>query len=118
VVNGQLWDLMLYFQSENYLISFSSETDGRWKSQVSQEQKRRERESKGKVSDGKSHQMSKKELIPRGYAFAVVLVTEKLGHKLIKIRSPLHMIKWDGEWAHHSKQWDHRLKQAIGEQHF
>ncbi len=32
--------------------------------------------------------------IPKGCAFSVVLVTEAVGNKLIKLRSPLKVFEW------------------------
>lgn len=49
-------------------------------------------------------------MIPKGYAFAVILIVEKLGHKLIKLRSPLNALKWDGDWGPSSKLWEPKLK--------
>jgi len=37
---------------------------------------------------------------------------------LIKMRSPLNALKWDGDWGPSSKLWEPKLKQAIGDQHF
>ncbi len=61
---------------------------------------------------------TKKDLIPKGHAFSVVLITEAVGNKLLKFRSPLTSIKWDGDWSTQSKLWDQKLKQSIGEEHF
>ena len=44
--------------------------------------------------------------IPKGCAFSVVLVTEAVGNKLIKLRSPLKVFEWQGDWAVNSKLWD------------
>lgn len=45
-------------------------------------------------------------------------MTEAMGNKLLKFRSPLTSIKLDGDWSPGSKLWDPKLKQIIGDEHF
>jgi hypothetical protein len=48
ISNGQFWELILYFFSEGYLLSFSSDNEQRWHSRATQlEQEAKE----GKAND-------------------------------------------------------------------
>ncbi len=95
----------MYFQEEGYLVSFSSDHDARWKSQAAAEKNKEKLRGKG-LTEEDQHLKTKKDLIPKGHAFSVVLITEAVGNKLLKFRSPLTSIKWDGDWSAQSKLWD------------
>jgi hypothetical protein len=70
------------------------------------------------VSIEEDTKRSKKDLLPKGHSFAIIHLVKKMGHKLLKLRSPITPVKWDGDWGPNGKLWDLKLKQAIGEQHF
>jgi hypothetical protein len=81
--------LLLYFQEEGYLISFSSDNEDKWAS---------------------DHEQQLEPKIPKGRTFSVVLVVEAVSNKLIKLRSPLQEFRWTGDWSHDSRLWDQKLK--------
>lgn len=63
-------------------------------------QKEKEKSKKDKDTPKENinkNALFKKDQIPKGYAFAVINIVEKFGNKLIKLRSPLITVKWDGE---------------------
>jgi len=81
----------MYFKEQGYIVSFSAGS-GPGKSDVLQ---------------------------PR-QSFTVVLVVEAIGNKLIKLRSIMQPIAWDGDWSlkPSNSLWDNRIKNVIGQQHF
>ena len=78
VDNGQFWELIKYFDDENYLMSFSTFGEGRW---VDNSHPRDEEEEKTNSRDFAD--------LPRGHAFSVILVKEVQGNLLLNLRSPL-----------------------------
>ncbi len=107
----------MYFYDEGYLISFTSANDVKWNTNNVQSPAKCD-ESLDSISQEEILFKRRISLIPKGHAFSVILVTEEYGNKLLKFRSPLKPIKWDGDWCHSSSLWDHRLKLAIGKEHF
>ncbi len=99
----------MYFYEEGYLISFTSANDEKWNTSNVQSPVKND-ESSDSISHEENLFKIRWSLIPKGHAFSVILVTEEYGNKLLKFRSPLKPIKWDGDWSHDSSLWDHRLK--------
>lgn len=59
----------------------------------------------------------REEILPRGKSYTIVLVVDSCGNKLIKLRSLLEPIKWEGDWklTANNPLWDSRIKNVIGQ---
>jgi len=68
----------------------------------------------------KSKHQQRKESLPKGQAFTVMLAKEAVGKQLICLRSPFQAFKWEGDWRLDSdnKNWDSKTKAAIGIEYF
>lgn len=83
VENGQFWELIKYFEDEGYLLSFSTQGEGRWLDNTLAEEEK---------DDGVN--------LPKGQAFSIVLVKEVMGNLLINLRSSLQHYEWKGDWSY------------------
>lgn len=54
-----------------------------------------------------------KDSLPKGKSFAMILVREVLGNRLINLRAPNDKFKWKGDWCAGSTNWDQRVQVEL-----
>jgi len=78
IENGELFNEMLKFDEQGYLLSASTPGEDRW--------------------TGKNAEMPDSGLVP-GHAYSVIQVKEALGNRLLNIRNPWGRFEWGGAWC-------------------
>lgn len=112
IANGQFWDLIQYFFSEGYLISFSTEAEKRWRTKKEEEKANKELQDQINQAGDPGlklrlqRQKALKDSLPKGKSFSAILVREVLGNRLINLRAPSDKFRWEGDWCAGSPNWD------------
>lgn len=91
--NGLLWDVMLDYYSQGYLMGAGSP-------------------SGNEVIVGGREPVSSFGIV-QGHAYAVLHVVQIDGHRLIQLKNPWGKIEWKGDWSDNSPCWNARLRAKI-----
>jgi len=93
VESGKLWDLMVHFDQEGFLLAGGTPGEDMWT----------ERGIDAGDQGG---------LVP-GHAYSVIQVKEAKTHRLLQIRNPWGKFEWNGDWSDGSALWTDELKEIF-----
>mmetsp|Transcript_6717 Transcript_6717/g.11290 ORF Transcript_6717/g.11290 Transcript_6717/m.11290 type:complete len:845 (-) Transcript_6717:102-2636(-) len=95
IKNGQLWRDLMFYDSENYVMSASTPGEDTFTETGNRP---------GKDGSG----------LVAGHAYTLIAAKQSVkGHRLVKLRNPWGSLEWNGDWSDSSPLWTEEMQEEI-----